>query len=204
MSNEVAPESDEFELPRARLDALYECARRFGVLVREDWNEPEGARFIGTFKGREVTLFPKYDRNFAMYFTLAHLYGHMVQLVCPAPYSPGAIALVSYDGPPRALSPREVQSVYEHELEAARIGRALIEAAGGLDAREDLQYARIFLADFHYLVHVLESGDAGVAPFERFLRREPLPWAPIPPDERPLFDLTHARFPASQATVLVV
>ncbi len=197
-------EAYAFEIERPQLERLYEVARGKGVVVTEDWDEPEGARFIGQFKGREVTLFPKYDSNLAMYFTLAHLYGHMVQLVQPGPFSPKAIALASYQGPPREMSARQIQAVYEHEWEAAAIGRALIDEAGSLDLRSDLHYARLFLADFHYLIHLLETGESGVQVFERFLRREPLPWAPVPADKRPLVDLTNARFAGQERVVIVV
>jgi len=178
MTNDIAKE---------QLDRLIEVARRWGVRVTEDWNEPEGARFIGTFKGRDITLFPKYDSNFALFFTVAHLYGHMVQLTRTTPGMKRSIELVYRRG--GALSEDEVQCIYDYEVEAAGIGRRLIAELGPLDPSTDARYSRMFLADFHYLIDTIEGGPGGPASFERFLRREPLPWRPIPADERPLVDL---------------
>ena len=76
-------DAEAFEIQKGELDALVRLVARWGATVTEDWNEPEGARFIGVFEGRHITLFPKYDRHFAMYFTVAHLYGHMVQNTRP-------------------------------------------------------------------------------------------------------------------------
>jgi hypothetical protein len=74
---------------------------------------------------------------------------------------------------------------------------------GPVDAELDLQYARIFLADFHYLIHVLETGEAGPDSFARFLRREPKPWHPIPADPHELISVGHL-MPDANPTVTVV
>jgi hypothetical protein len=176
----------EYEIEKGERDALIERVRSLGAEVLEDWNEPEGARFIGTFDRNVITLFPKYDRHFAMYFTVAHLYGHLTQMLRPTPEMMRGIDL---SGPHRSFDNGEVQAVYDYEHQAAMVGRRLIAELGPVRRDLDRQYARMFLADFHYLIHTLETGEQGAECFERFLRREPVPFRLIEPDPRPLINV---------------
>jgi hypothetical protein len=175
-----------FDISPSELDAVKSAVARYGVVVKEDWNEPEGGRFIGTIDGKTITLFPKYDHPFALYFTVAHLYGHLVQMVRGGDRFREAVDLIYKVG--HVFTPREVQELYAFEIEAAEIGRRLIGEIGPVSRELDGQYARYFFADFHYLVHFLETKEQGAALFERFLRREPVPWRTIEPDARPLED----------------
>lgn len=177
-----------YEIPRAKLDELIAAARPWGVTVEEIWEEPEGARFIGTFEGHTIRLFPKNDSNLALYFTVAHLYGHMVQLTRITKAIERSMSLVGQIGKP--LTHEDVQCIYDHELEAAAIGRTLIATTGNVSPQLDQQYSRLFFADFHYLVNFIETGQAGVALFEHYWRREPVPWRAIESDGRPLVDLS--------------
>jgi hypothetical protein len=190
----------EYEIEKARLDAIIERVRALGVAVSESQDEPEGARFIGTFSGKHITLFPRFDSFFALYFTVAHLYGHMCQLAISALDVVAGVDIGVETG--RPLSHREIQSVYDYEYEAARIGARLIRELGHQEERFDREYARMFFADFHYLIAFMETGEQGTAAFTRYLRREPLPWTPIPPDERPLTDLTHRTISGPDVTVV--
>lgn len=191
----------DFEIERSALDRLVQTVERHGARVAESWDEPDGARFIGTFEGRDITLFPKNDSVFAMYFTVAHLYGHMVQLSAPTPQMEASIALVYRLG--TELAPQEVQLIYDYEVEAAAVGRRLMAESGDEIAPElDRQYSRMFLADFHYLIDHIESGAGGPESFARFLRREPVPWRLIEPDPRPLVDLE--RHPPKEVAVTVL
>lgn len=190
----------EYEVEKAKLDAIVERVRRLGVTVTEDHNEPEGARFIGTFTGKHLTLFPKFDSNFALYFTVAHLYGHMCQLAVSTLDVAQGVDIGIETG--RPLSHKEIQSVYDYEFEAAKIGQKLIVDLGHQEPRFDREYARMFFADFHYLIAFMETGEQGAQAFMRFLRREPLPWTGISPDERPLTDLTRYTLGDSGATVV--
>jgi hypothetical protein len=176
-----------YEIEQGVFDRLVAVAERWGVQIGYDWNEPEGARFIGTFKGREITLFPKYDSRFALFFTVSHLYGHMVQLTRTTEGMRRSIGFVYRRG--TTLAEDEVQCIYDYEVEAAAIGRRLIAELGEVERALDAHYSRMFLADFHYLIDTIEDGRGGPESFERFLRREPVPWRLIPPDPRPLVDL---------------
>lgn len=201
--------SAEYEIDAKPLQALIAKVSSLGVVVEENLVEPEGARFVGTFTGNLLTLFPKYDSNFALYFTVAHLYGHMVQIVRDSPRTKRANTILSVVLDPaiyksrRTFTNEEVQMIYDHELEAAAIGRTVMAEMGPVSAELDLQYARIFLADFHYLIHVLETGEAGPDSFARFLRREPIPWLPIPKDPAALVSVGHLK-PEKGTTVVVV
>jgi hypothetical protein len=189
-----------YEIEKAKLEAIIARVRSLGVTVTEDWNEPEGARFIGTFSGTHLILFPRFDSNFALYFTVGHLYGHMCQLaISSLGVAPGIDIGLEIGRP---LTPPEIQSVYDYEFEAARIGQRLIGELGHQEPRLDREYARMFFADFHYLIHFMETGERGPAAFTRFLRREPLPWSPIPPDERPLTDLRGKTLGGPDVTVV--
>ena len=199
----------EYEIDASLLKALIAKVSALGVVVEQNLVEPEGARFVGTFTGNLLTLYPKYDSNFALYFTVAHLYGHMVQIVRDSERTKRANAILSIVLDPavyknkRAFTVDEVQMIYDHELEAAAIGRTVMADMGKVDAELDIQYARIFLADFHYLIHVLETGEGGPDSFARFLRREPKPWNPIPADPAPLVSVGHLK-PEKSTTVTVV
>ncbi len=188
------------EIARADVDRIIEAAKRWGATVSEDWNEPAGGRFIGTFDGHHITLFPKYDSNLAIYFTTAHLYGHMVQHALSTPAAQRAEALLAAPG--KQFKTHEVQILYAHEQEAAAIGRTLMADAGPVSRELDGEYSRLFLADFHYLVNFYETTEAGPAAFERYWRREPVPYALIGPDPRPLVDLR--KYPAKPVPVAVV
>jgi hypothetical protein len=190
----------EYEVDRSKLEAIVARVRTLGVTVTEDHDEPEGARFIGTFTGRHLTLFPKFDSNFALYFTVGHLYGHMCQIaISRLEVSPGVDIGIETGRP---LTPAEVQSIFDYEYEAARIGQRLICELGHQERRLDLEYARMFYADFHYLINFMETGEGGPAAFTRYLRREPRPWTPIMPDERPLTDLNGKALEGPEVTVV--
>jgi hypothetical protein len=190
----------EIEIPKERRDALIRLVEQHGARVVEDWNEPEGARFIGVFAGDLITLFPKYDRHFAMYFTVAHLYGHLCQQVRPSP----EVRVLDLSAPERRIFSRaEIQCIYDYEIEAAAIGRRAIAELGPIEPELDRQYSRMFFADFHYLINTLETGEHGMECFERFLRREPVPFRLIEPDPRPLIDVSSlATAGTSDVTVL--
>lgn len=190
----------EYEIEKSKLDAIIARVRALGVTVAEDLNEPEGARFIGTFVGKRLTLFPRFDSNFALYFTVAHLYGHMCQVAISSLDVAKGVDIGIETG--RPLTHTEIQSVYDYEYEAARIGQRLICDLGHQEQRFDREYARMFFADFHYLIAFMETGEQGPEAFTRYLRREPLPWTGISPDERPLTDLTRANLGESGATVV--
>lgn len=190
-----------FDITRARLDGLIAHASKYGMTVGEDWTEPDGARFIGTFEGTHVTLYPKFDPHFALYFTVAHLYGHMVQATRgDDPRGSKAASLVASS--PIALSHADAQCIYDHEREAAAIGRKLIEDLGPLTPDEDRQYMRLFLADFHYLIHFVETGEKGTELFARYLRREPVPPETLAPDPRPLVNLVGLKKVEHKVTVV--
>lgn len=177
------------EVPEAHLRAVIAAAERRGARVVENLEEPAGGRFIGTIDGNTITLFPKYDSHFAMLFTVAHLYGHLAQLTRPPdPASTRAIELVYTRG--RAFTADEVQCIFDYEWEAAVIGRALVAEALPIDQLLEVEYARMFLADFHYLVNFLETGQGGTERFDFYLRREPRPHLPVPADTRPLPDVS--------------
>lgn len=198
---DVSVSEAEFEIQKSQRDALIAFTERLGARVREDWNEPEGARFIGTIEGRTITLFPRFDSHFAMYFTVAHLYGHLVQLTRKTPAMEATFALTFRLGEP--MLARDVQRLYDFELEAAAIGRHLIGELGEVSLELDRQYSRMFLADFHYLVEAIERGNGGPVLFQSFLRKQPVPHVLIASDARPLVDVsvleTEAR---SNTTVL--
>ncbi len=69
-------------------DALIRLRTRIeesGVEVEDDFSVPDHARFIGTFEGDEITLYPKVALPFGSWFTVAHLYGHTTQLLDKTP-----------------------------------------------------------------------------------------------------------------------
>ena len=154
----------------------------------DDYHTPDHARFVGLFENHTITLYPLSAPPFARWFTIAHLYGHMTQLANKTARVEKANALVLRIG--EMLAPDEVQLIYDHEREAAEIGRALVDHVGmDLSRLIDLAYNRFFHADFHYLVNAIETGERGPAVFARFWRREPIPREVIRPDRRPLLDL---------------
>lgn len=176
---------------------LVAVVRKRGVKIIEDWNEPNGARFIGTFKGHDITLFPRNDSYFTLYFTVAHLYGHMCQLARPS--SRSVVSLVATG---KALTHEHIQQVFDHEFEAAEIGRKLMTETGPISAALDQAYARMFWADFHYLINFMETGAQGTEVFAHYLRLQPTSPQLIVADSRPLLDL--ASFPPPQIDVKVV
>jgi hypothetical protein len=194
------------ELPEDRLASsvlagLRRTAESYGVAIVDDPTTTDSARYIGQLEGHTVTLFPRAAGAFAQWFTLAHLYGHMVQMAAGSPRVDRANALVRSLGV--ELSQGDVQLVYDHEREAAEIGRALIAAAEpALEPAIDLAYTRFFHADFRYLVNVIETAQSGPELFARYWKREPMPRALIAPDARPLVDLRLAR--VSNEVVIVV
>jgi hypothetical protein len=101
------------------------------------------------------------------------------------------------------LTSEDIQLIYDHEFEAAEIGRALVsEVEPVLPAETDVAYTRFFLADFRYLINAIETGESGPKVFARFWRREPLPRNLIKPDGRPLLDMHNV--PAATEKIVVV
>jgi hypothetical protein len=97
----------------------------------------------------------------------------------------------------------DVQLIYDHEFEAAEIGRALIaEVEPELPAETDVAYTRFFLADFRYLINAIETGESGPEVFARYWRREPIPRSLIKLDSRRLLDMRNVA-PATESIVVV-
>jgi hypothetical protein len=184
----------------AALEALVAFGRGLGVEVANDEVDPNHARFVGLFEGHTITLYPRVSSSFARWFTVAHLYGHMVQLSRPTPELARANALILGQGQP--LAAEDVQLVYDHEREAAEIGHAFAAAAGTVTPALDGPYTRYLFADFRYLIDVIETGRRGPEHFASFWRREPTPPERILSDPRPLVDLRVMEPPAGRVFVV--
>jgi hypothetical protein len=169
------------------LNNLRERVEELGVEVEDDFSTPDHARFIGIFEDNEITLYPKVAVPFACWFTVAHLYGHMTQLLNKTPRVERSNYLVLQLG--KTLAPEDIQIIYDHEREAAEIGRKLIaEVEPKLSTQMDAAYCRFFHADFHYLINVIETSNSGEDLFALYWKREPVPREFIKPDPRPIID----------------
>ncbi|HEY0761500.1 MAG TPA: hypothetical protein VGD61_03930 [Pyrinomonadaceae bacterium] len=185
----------------AKLTRLRLYVERLGVTTLDAVPPSDQARFIGVFEGHTITLFPQSASPFALWFTVAHLFGHMTQIAGMNERVKRANALVLRRG--QELFSRDVQLIYDHEYEAAEIGRTLVgEVEPDLPVELDVAYTRFFLADFRYLINAIETGESGPQVFQRFWRREPIPRNLIMPDARPLLDM-HNIPPATESVVVI-
>lgn len=206
MKNENDNQNNLVNLPdgAAARESFYKlCGRveELGVNIDEDFSAPDHARFIGIFEAHTIILYPRVAPLFAMWFTVAHLFGHMTQLTNETPRVKRSNELVLSTG--RILTPEDVQLIYDHEREAAEIGRALIaEVEPSLSTEMDAAYARFFHADFRYLINFIETGASGVKVFERYWRHEPNPRELITADARELLNMKN--FPVSDEKIVVV
>ncbi len=184
--------SELYKLPDGKnvedsLIHLRNRVEKLGVEVEDDFSVPDHARFIGIFEGDKITLYPKVALPFACWFTVAHLYGHMTQLLNKTPRVNRSNYLVLQLG--NTLAPEDVQIIYDHEREAAEIGRKLIATVEpDLSPEMDAAYCRFFHADFHYLINVIETANSGEDLFALYWKREPVSRNFIEPDARPLVD----------------
>jgi hypothetical protein len=191
---------DDDSVSRA-LANLRTYAEALGVRVTDDYAIPDHARFVGLFENHTITLYPLSAPPFACWFTIAHLYGHMTQLVNKTPRVDKANALVLRIG--ETLTHNDVQLIYDHEREAAEIGRTLVAGVEQrLSPEMDVAYSRFFHADFRYLINAIETGERGPAVFARFWRREPIPRELIKPDERPLLDMWKVQ-PSTERIIVI-
>lgn len=185
----------------AKLTRLRLYVERLGVTTLDAVPPSDQARFIGVFEGHTITLFPQSASPFALWFTVAHLFGHMTQIAGMNERVKRANALVLRRG--QELFSRDVQLIYDHEYEAAEIGRTLVgEVEPDLPVELDVAYTRFFLADFRYLINAIETGESGPQVFQRFWRREPIPRNLVKPDARPLLDM-HNIPPATESVVVI-
>ncbi len=188
------------EIPE-KLSRLRLYVERLGVTVLDDVAPSDQARFIGLFEGTTITLFPQSTSPFALWFTVAHLFGHMTQLTDTNQRVERANALVLRRG--ETLSSSDVQLIYDHEYEAAEIGRALVgEVEPDLPVEIDVAYTRFFLADFRYLINAIETGESGPEAFQRFWRREPVPRDLIKADTRPLLNMHNV--PLATESIVII
>lgn|SRR5437667_6468804 len=170
------------------LSRLRDVVGALGVTVVDDYSDPDHARFVGLFEGHTITLYPNAAPPFARWFTVAHLFGHMTQMANKTPRVDRANALVLRIG--ETLAPDDVQLIYDHEREAAEIGRGLLAVEDLNPSLEmDLAYSRFFHADFRYLINAIETAERGVEVFARYWKREPIPRELIKPDPRPVLDM---------------
>jgi hypothetical protein len=171
------------------LAALHFFVESLGINVIDDFSPPNHARFVGIFDDNVITLYPNSAPAFARWFTIAHLYGHIIQLLNETPRVERANSLVLRLG--ETISAEDVQIVYDHEREAAEIGRKLITVATpNLSYELDQAYCRFFHADFRYLINVIETAQSGTEMFALYWKREPVIPELIKPDPRPLVDMT--------------
>ena len=171
------------------LKKLRAQVEKLGVKVVDNYSDFDHARFVGIFENHIITVYPNLAPPFALWFTVAHLFGHITQMANKNPRVARANELVlrvKY-----TLAAEDVQLIYDHEREAAEIGRALLAAAEtDLAAEMDAAYSRFFHADFRYLINFIETGEQGAAMFARYWRREPQPKELIAPDSRPLLNIS--------------
>jgi len=192
------PAGPEVLLALARLRAY---VGTLGVHVIDDFAAPDHARFVGLFEGHTITLYPNAAPPFARWFTVAHLYGHMTQMANKTPRVDRANALVLRIG--ESLAPSDVQLIYDHEREAAEIGRTLLAVEELKPSMEmDLGYSRFFHADFRYLINALETAERGPEVFARYWKREPIPRDLINPDARALLNMGEVPAPADRIVVI--
>ncbi len=188
---QVAPSLEKL---KARVEML-------GVKVVDDFSAADHARFVGIFENRTIILYPNVAPAFALWFTIAHLFGHLTQLTNKTARVNRANELVLRVR--QNLTVEEIQLIYDHEREAAEIGRALIAAVEpNLDGEMDSDYTRFFHADFRYLINFIETCEQGTAMFARYWRREPTPRELITPDSRELLDLS--KIPDLNDKIIVV
>ena len=186
---------------REKLTRIRAFVESLGVQVVDAVAPADNARFIGLLEKQTIILFPDSATPFALWFTVAHLFGHMTQMAASTDRVRRANVLVLRRG--EELSPSDVQLIYDHELEAAEIGRTLIAALEPeLPLTLDVAYTRFFLADFRYLVNAIETGESGPTVFARFWRREPLPRELIKADARPLLDMRTVVAPVDSIVVV--
>lgn len=195
--NDVPSGPDIFE----QLNRIRSFVEKLGVRVVNDVASSDHARFIGIFEGHTITLFPDSAPPFALWFTVAHLFGHMTQMAAMNDRVKRSNSLVLKRGEELAAS--DVQLIFDHEFEAAEIGRALVKKVEPeLPAYIDVAYTRFFLADFRYLINAIETCESGPEVFARFWRREPVPRNLIKPDGRSLLDMRNVP-PAPESIVVV-
>ena len=174
---------------------------KFGIQVVDNFSDSDHARFVGIFENRTITLYPNLAPPFALWFTVAHLFGHMTQMSVENPRVARANELVLRVK--HTLAADDVQLIYDHEREAAEIGRALIaDVEDDLPFAMDIAYNRFFHADFRYLINFIETGEQGVEVFARHWRREPIPRDLIRPDSRELLEISE--IPNSTKRIVVV
>lgn len=183
------------------LERLCQRVEAVGVNVDEDLTDIDHARFVGIFDDHTITIYPNIAPPFALWFTVAHLYGHMTQLAKKTPRVDRANELVLKVG--EILTMEDIQLVYDHEREAAEIGRTLIaEVESELSTDMDVAYTRFFHADFRYLINFIETGERGVDVFARYWRREPVTHDLIAADARPLLNIGTIDFGESEIIVV--
>jgi hypothetical protein len=192
------PEGAEVERVLAELHLHIET---LGVNVIDDFSPPNHARFVGIFDDNTITLYPNSAPAFARWFTIAHLYGHMIQLMNETPRVERANSLVLRLG--ETLSAEDVQTIYDHEREAAEIGRKLVAVANpNLPIELDQAYCRFFHADFRYLINVIETAASGTDLFALYWKREPVTPELIQPDARPLVNFKN--LPILEDDIIVI
>ena len=129
MITTMATKNDLHNLPTGgnvseALKKIRARVEQFGVRVVDNLFDSDHARFVGIFENRTITLYPNLAPPFALWFTVAHLFGHMTQMSVEHPRVARANELVLRVK--HTLAADDVQLIYDHEREAAEIGRRLI------------------------------------------------------------------------------
>ncbi len=204
-----------FNVPMSETElfhVLRDAVQAQGVPVQQIAEPQNGPRAIGNYIGRTIFLYPEGNTVLELIFTLAHLYGHIVQLASRRTETNlKAVSLVTYafgsDGNTLIVHPKiytepEIQLMFDYESEAMEIGLALLQSQDLLTKELHLELSRIFFADFHYLIHLLETGEGGQDSFRDYVRREPTPRQPMSIDPNPIIDVRD--FPDVKEQALVV
>jgi hypothetical protein len=166
------------------LESLIQVARQQGAKV--NWRDPpmDTSRHLGTMEKNEILLY-RGAGVFESWFTLAHLFGHLVQRITPTQDFLRAVKLVSYAKNPRPLTQEEKNLLWDHEYEAAQRGIGLIRMGGALNGvgvpwAYQCAYTRMFVADYEYLLNFIQTGEVGPQVFEKFYAKTVLPKDPMP------------------------
>lgn len=182
----------------AKLDSLIHYLETVGVTVSLSREEAKEVT-IAQLRNQHIVINTRNRDGLNCLFTVAHLFGHLVQNLNYDRYS--HLTSRVEGAKPVVVDDAFRVAFYEYEVEAFRIGKGLMQACFEADRELDSKYTLFMETDFAHFWHFITTGERGdAATFNEILEEAYLAW---PSNERFLSPLPHPKPIRLERPVLV-
>lgn len=180
-----------YSKPNVILRLMVKTLNKHGINVYLSRSAQEGID-IAQLQNKKISINTGARDTLSTVFTIAHLYGHLVQYTNYNKYA-HLIEAVSKDKPLR-LDEEFKKQFYQYEREAFRIGKGLMLQASNMTKEIDSKYFIFMNTDFNHFWSYITTGKKGdIETFNQMLKENYKHWKSQRRSLKPIISLRSIR-----------